>query len=213
MFTGIIQAVGKVQSCSAKGGDVRLCIQSRNLDFSQVVLGDSIASNGVCLTAIELGSDYFCADVSRESLAHSTIGSWQSGTLVNLELAMTPTSFFGGHIVSGHVDTVAKIVARHRDARSIRFELELPAAYSKYIAAKGSVCIDGVSLTVNSQSGNRFSINIVPHTLDKTSMQNYVIGSLVNLEVDVLARYIERLLQAGDKGDIELADLANAGFI
>lgn len=198
MFTGIIEAVGVVQSVEETGGDLRLHIATANLPLDDVQLGDSIATNGVCLTAVALPGDGFIADVSQETLANTTVGQWQSGQRVNLEKALTPASRLGGHIVSGHVDGVGKVISRQPDARSERFVLESPAPLAKYIAHKGSITVDGTSLTVNAVSGNQFDLNIVPHTLSHTVMDDYQAGSTVNLEVDVIARYLERLLQ-GDK--------------
>lgn len=211
MFTGIIQAIGSVAKLQNMGGDVRLSIHCPDLNLSQVSLGDSIASNGVCLTAVEIGHQQFSADVSRESLAHTTIGKWQRGSLVNLELALTPQSFLGGHMVSGHVDGTGHISARQQDGRSVRFEIRCAPELHRYIAAKGSICVDGVSLTVNSIQQNSFSLNIVPHTLEKTALRQWRVGTLVNLEVDVIARYLERLL-AGESG-VSREQLLNSGFM
>lgn len=203
MFTGIIEAVGEIVVCEAivsgsKGGDVRLRVKTNDLDLTGVQLGDSIATNGVCLTVVELPGDGYVADVSSESLALTTIGDWSEGTPVNLELALTPDSRLGGHMVSGHVDDVGEVISRSPDARSERFRLRAPKALAKYIAHKGSITVDGTSLTVNKVEGAEFELNIVPHTLEKTVMGTYQPGTRVNLEVDVIARYLERLLQ-GDK--------------
>ena len=177
-----------------RNGDLRVRIETGKLDLTDVQLGDSIATNGVCLTVIELPGDGYWVDVSRESLAFSTIGDWRVGSVVNLEKAMLPTTRFGGHIVSGHVDGIGEVVSRHADARSIRFTLRAPDNLAKYIAHKGSICVDGVSLTVNAVHGAEFELNIIPHTAQETTFANYVAGSRVNLEVDVIARYLERLL-------------------
>lgn len=208
MFTGIIEAVGEIVVCEAlvsgsivsgsKGGDVRLRVKTNDLDLTGVQLGDSISTNGVCLTVVELPGDGYVADVSSESLALTTIGDWSEGTPVNLELALTPDSRLGGHMVSGHVDDVGEVISRSPDARSERFRLRAPKALAKYIAHKGSITVDGTSLTVNKVEGAEFELNIVPHTLEKTVMGTYQPGTRVNLEVDVIARYLERLLQ-GDK--------------
>lgn len=217
MFTGIIEAVGEVAACEKKGGDLRLYIRTNQWQWADVALGDSIATNGVCLTAVNLPGDGFWADVSVETITHTTIGHWQVGTPVNLEKALMPTSRLGGHIVSGHVDGVGKVISRHADARSERFEFEMPASLARYVAHKGSITIDGTSLTVNEVSDTRFSVNIVPHTLAKTVMGHYLVGSEVNLEVDVLARYLERLLtgqSAETKASaINEAFLAEHGFL
>ena len=217
MFTGIILAVGKIADIQAKGGDCRLRIHTGKLSVADCALGDSIAVNGVCLTAVELGNDYFCADVSNETLSRTTLKTARNGTPVNLELALMPTSRLGGHIVSGHVDGIGQVVEKQNDGRSIRFKFKAPDNLAKYIAEKGSICIDGISLTVNSVDGAFFSVNIVPHTLQETTLGPTEIGQAVNLEVDLLARYLERLMQgeaaADRKGSITEALLANAGFI
>ncbi|MBQ0713249.1 MAG: riboflavin synthase [Porticoccus sp.] len=198
MFTGIIEAIGEVVVCEPRGGDVRLRVKSSDLDFSEVQLGDSIATNGVCLTVVDLPGDGYVADVSAESLAMTTISDWSAGTLVNLERALTPKTRLGGHMVSGHVDDVGEVVSRHPDARSEQFRIRAPKALAKYIAHKGSITVDGTSLTVNKVEGAEFELNIVPHTLEKTVIGSYQPGTRVNLEVDVIARYLERLL-LGDK--------------
>jgi riboflavin synthase len=198
MFTGIIEAIGEVVVCEPRGGDVRLRVKSSDLDFSEVQLGDSIATNGVCLTVVDLPGDGYVADVSAESLAMTTISDWSAGTLVNLERALTPKTRLGGHMVSGHVDDVGEVVSRHPDARSEQFRIRAPKALAKYIAQKGSITVDGTSLTVNKVEGAEFELNIVPHTLEKTVIGSYQPGTRVNLEVDVIARYLERLL-LGDK--------------
>jgi riboflavin synthase len=194
MFTGIIQTVGEVVSAESKQGDLLLKVHAPGLDWSDVELGDSIATNGVCLTAIELGGDSFVADVSVETLDNTTLTAWKSGKKVNLEKALTPSSRLGGHIVSGHVDGVGKVISRKADARSERFLIEAPAEFAKYISHKGSITVDGTSLTVNAVEGNRFDLNIVPHTIENTVIGDYKAGTEVNLEVDVIARYLERLL-------------------
>jgi len=198
MFTGIIQAKGEIVATERRSGDVRLTVRSESMDWSDVELGDSIATNGVCLTAVELPGDGFVADVSIETLDLTSVGSWEPGTSVNLEKALTPQSRLGGHIVSGHVDGIGEVISRKPDARSERFVLRAPAELAKYIAHKGSITIDGISLTVNAVNGAEFDLNIVPHTLANTIMGDYTAGTKVNLEVDVIARYLERLL-LGDK--------------
>lgn len=216
MFTGIIAAVGEVVELTPNSGDISLRIRTGKLDLADVALGDSIATNGVCLTVVTLTGDGFRADVSRESLAFTTIEQWRVGQRVNLEKALTPTTRLGGHVVSGHVDGVGEVVSRSADARSERFCLRAPDALARYIAHKGSITVDGTSLTVNKVEGAEFELNIVPHTLAETVMGDYTTGTKVNLEVDVLARYLERLLQ-GDKaaltgGDITLEFLTENGF-
>lgn len=219
MFTGIIEAVGQVVTLQPQSGDLRLRIKTGGLDLGDVRLGDSIATNGVCLTVVDLPGDGYWADVSRETLDNTTIPHWKVGQRVNLEKALTPQTRLGGHIVSGHVDGVGEVVSRHRDARSERFRLRAPKELAKYIAHKGSITVDGTSLTVNAVEGAEFELNIVPHTLAHTIMGDYKTGSLINLEVDVLARYLERLM-LGDKaaestgqGGITLEFLARNGFM
>ena len=194
MFTGIIESVGRVLAVEPKGGDVRLHIATADLPMADVQLGDSIATNGVCLTVIEKTDQGYWADVSVESLELTTIQNWSVDTPVNLERALTPESRLGGHIVSGHVDGIGEVVSRHPDARSERFIMRVPRNMAKYIAHKGSITIDGVSLTVNGVDGCEFDVNIVPHTIAKTVMGFYQPGTQINLEVDVIARYLERLL-------------------
>ncbi len=218
MFTGIIEAVGQVVAVQPKNGDLRLRIKTGGLDLADVQLGDSIATNGVCLTVVDLPGDDYWADVSRETLDNTTIPQWRVGQNVNLEKALTPQTRLGGHIVSGHVDGVGEVVSRHPDARSERFRLRAPKALAKYIAHKGSITVDGTSLTVNAVDGAEFELNIVPHTLAHTIMGEYQPGSLVNLEVDVLARYLERLMlgdkaaESGSSG-ITMEFLAQHGFM
>ena len=203
MFTGIITAMGTVSRIEPRDGDLRLQISSAELDFSDIQLGDSIATNGVCLTVVELLNDddgitAYSADVSVETLALTTVGQWRLGDRVNLEQALTLQSRLGGHLVSGHVDGVGEVLARHRDARAWRFTLRAPDALARYIAIKGSITVDGTSLTVNGVEGAGFELTIVPHTMEKTLFSHYQPGTRVNLEVDIIARYLERLL-AGDQ--------------
>ena len=198
MFTGIISAIGDIASLEERGGDVRLTIRSGNLNLTDVQLGDSIACNGACLTAVELTGEGFVADVSVETLNLTTIGNWQTGSRINMEKAMQATDRFGGHIVSGHVDGIGEVVSLEEDARSWRFRLRAPREIAKYIAHKGSITVDGTSLTVNIVEGAEFELNIVPHTMQHTVMGDYKVGTKVNLEVDLVARYLERLL-LGDK--------------
>lgn len=220
MFTGIIQAVGTVAAIENRGGDRRFRLRTGKLDLMDVALGDSIAVNGVCLTAVELPGDGFVADVSGETLSRTTLGTLAVGGRINLEKALTPTTRLGGHLVSGHVDGVGKVVSRQPDARSVQFRIEAPAVLAKYIAEKGSICCDGVSLTVNAIDGAVFDLNIVPHTISETTIDTWQPGVAVNLEVDIIARYLERLL-LGDRasqsgaaaGGITLAKLADSGFL
>ncbi|MCF6231306.1 MAG: riboflavin synthase [Gammaproteobacteria bacterium] len=195
MFTGIIEAVGNIQQQERKSGDMRLTIHTGSLPLDDVQLGDSIAVNGVCLTAVELPGGGFVADVSGETVGLTTLGLLKAGDLVNLEKALTPTTRLGGHLVSGHVDGVGEVLTRQSDGRSVRFSIQAPDELAKYIAKKGSICVDGISLTVNEVNGTVFELNIVPHTLQNTTMGNFKAGQKLNLEVDLLARYLERLLQ------------------
>jgi len=218
MFTGIIQAIGEVVGLQQRGGDVRLRIRTGKLDLSDVAMGDSIAVNGVCLTAVELPGDGFVADVSRETLSLTSLGRLKPGSAVNLEKALTLATRLGGHLVGGHVDGLGTVIERHDDARSVRFTIEAPEELARYIAHKGSITVDGTSLTVNAVSGRRFELNIVPHTLQETIMDGYAPGWRVNLEVDLIARYLERLLLGEraaqpDSGGVDLALLARAGFV
>lgn len=217
MFTGIIEAQGTLQALTPKGGDLSLCVQSQHLDFSDVKLGDSIAVNGVCLTVTQRSDKSFSADVSRETLSLTSLGHLQTGSSVNLEKAMRPTSRFGGHIVSGHVDGLGQVVKLERDARSLRIDIEAPAALARYIAHKGSITVDGISLTVNAVHGAMFSLNIIPHTAEITTIGQWRQGTKVNLEVDLVARYLERLL-LGDRAlesgaGLNLEFLAQHGFL
>ncbi len=196
MFTGIIQAVGHIARIEPRGGDLRLRIEVGALDLTGVVPGDSIAVSGVCLTAIELDARQFAADVSRETLACTTLGALREGAAVNLEKALRVGDALGGHLVAGHVDGVGHVRDVHADARSQRWRFSAPAALARYIASKGSVCIDGVSLTVNKVDGTGFGVNLIPHTLEHTCFGQRAAGDAVNLEVDLLARYVERMLGA-----------------
>lgn len=218
MFTGIIAAVGSVKAMEQKGGDVRLHIATGKLDLGDVQLGDSIAVNGACLTANVLPGDGFVADVSTESLARTSLGKLRVGDRVNLEKALTPSTRLGGHLVSGHVDGVGEIVGREASARAVLFRVKAPAELAKYIAEKGSITVDGISLTVNGVHGAEFDLTIIPHTVDETTIGTWQPGTRVNLEVDMVARYLERLL-LGDKAadpaaqGITMAFLAENGFL
>ena len=202
MFTGIIEAVGTVETKQAKAGDLKVKIATGQLDLSDVKLGDSIAVNGVCLTVIELASDGFSADISNETVNYTRWSEIAIGERVNLEKAMMPTSRLGGHIVSGHVDGIAQVIDRQEDARSIRFKVAAPDSLARYIAHKGSITIDGVSLTVNAVNGSIFELNIVPHTAKETTLYGFQAGKKVHIEVDVIARYLERLI-SGQKDDVQ----------
>lgn len=217
MFTGIIEAVGNIAAKVPQGGDVRLRISAGKLDLSEVKLGDSIAVSGACLTVIEQANDSFWADVSNETLARTVLGEATVGSAVNLERALTPTTRLGGHLVSGHVDGIGNVAAFYQDGRSWRLSIHAPAELARYIAAKGSICVDGVSLTVNTVDGDLFDLNIVPHTLQETTLADYDVGRKVNLEVDLIARYLERLL-LGDqalqsKGHLSMDLLRTSGFL
>ena len=218
MFTGIIEAVGSIRGIEPRGGDVRLHIATGKLDLADVKLGDSIATNGVCLTAVALPGDGFVADVSTETLARSTLKALKVGTAVNLEKALQPQSRLGGHIVSGHVDGIGEVVAREVSARAVLFRVKAPPELAKYIAEKGSITTDGISLTVNGVRGAEFDLTIVPHTVQETNIAGWQPGTKVNLEVDVIARYLERLLlgeKAADpgQGGVTMALLAENGFL
>lgn len=219
MFTGIIEAVGTIRDIEPKGGDVRLHIATGKLDLSDVKLGDSIATNGVCLTAVSLPGDGFVADVSTETLSRSTLKNLKTGSPVNLEKAMQPRSRFGGHMVSGHVDGIGEVIRREASARAVLFTIKAPAELAKYIAQKGSITTDGISLTVNGLRGAEFDLTIVPHTVQETNIGTWQVGTQINLEVDVIARYLERLLMGEKAADtnaesgITMSFLAENGFL
>lgn len=215
MFTGIVQAVGRVSALEGRGADLRLSVDAGALDLADVRPGDSIAVNGVCLSAVEVGGAVFSADVSRETLSCTTLGGLAAGAPVNLEKALLPTTRLGGHLVSGHVDGVGRVEDVRAAGLCRVLRISVPAALARYLAAKGSVCVDGVSLTVNAVRGAAFEVNIIPHTLAHTVIEGYRRGTAVNVEVDVVARYLERLL-GGDAragGGIDLAFLTQHGFI
>lgn len=217
MFTGIITAMGTLTAIQPRSGDVRLRIAAGKLDLRDVQLGDSIAVSGVCLTAVELPGDGFWADASRETLERTILGEAAPGMKVNLEKALTPTTRLGGHLVSGHVDGIGTVTVWQLDGRSWRLRIQAPDALARYIAEKGSICVDGVSLTVNRVDGAAFELNIVPHTLTETTLADFKIGRRVNLEVDLIARYLERLLlgdQAAQPGSGGLTEalLREHGF-
>lgn len=194
MFTGIVQDVGHVQQLQPRGEDLRLMIGSDRLQLAGWRIGDSVAVAGVCLTVVELQERSFCADVSRETLALTTVGRWSAGTRVNLEPALRAGDALGGHLMAGHVDGIGEVLERVADARSRRLRVRVPAALARYLARKGSVALDGVSLTVNVVGSNQFEVNLVPHTLAVTTLGELTPGDAVNLEVDLIARYVERLL-------------------
>jgi len=194
MFTGIVQDVGSVAALEPQGEDRRVVIAVERLDLGRVAVGDSISVQGCCVTAVALEGQRFSADLSRETLAVTTLGQLQPGARVNLEPALRAGDALGGHLVSGHVDGVARVLARASDARSLRLTIEAPAELARYLARKGSVAIDGVSLTVNEIEGARFGVNLIPHTQAATTLGALAAGATVNLEVDPIARYLERLL-------------------
>lgn len=218
MFTGIVEAIGQIANIQSKGADWRITVNTGQLDLSDVQLGDSIAVNGICLTVVALPGNGFAADVSAETLQRSNFGMLQSGSAVNLEKALTPMTRLGGHLVSGHVDGIGEIIERRDEGRSVRFRIKAPDELARYIALKGSITVDGISLTVNGVDGAVFELNLVPHTLQETTMTDYGVGQRVNLEVDLIARYLERLM-LGDAaakpahGGISEAFLAEHGFL
>lgn len=218
MFTGIIQATGTIAALEQRGGDMRITIHTGNLPLAAVRTGDSIAVSGVCLTATDITQGGFSADVSVETLRRTVIGELEVSAMVNLETALTLQTPLGGHLVSGHVDGIGTVVSRADESRSVRFVIEAPAELARYIATKGSICVDGVSLTVNRVEGAVFEVNIVPHTLQETTLDEYRPGRRVNLEVDLVARYLERLLlgdraaQPGTSGGITREILEATGF-
>ncbi|PJK11451.1 riboflavin synthase [Lysobacteraceae bacterium NML120232] len=194
MFTGLIQGVGRLEKIEPLQGDVRLHIAVGSLPFADVAMGESIAVNGVCLTVVAFDADSFAADVSTETLALTTLGQLAAGAAVNLERALLPTDRMGGHLVSGHVDGVGQVLAIWPDARAARWRFSLPEALARYVAKKGSICVDGVSLTVNEVSADFFEVALIPHTVAHTAFAQKTVGDAVNLEIDLVARYVERLL-------------------
>ena len=212
MFTGIIAALGEVVAIKAKGGDVRLEVATQKLELNDVKLGDSIAVNGVCLTIVSMQSDRVYFDVSKETLDRTSIGIAIVGSEINLEKALAVGDRFGGHFVSGHVDGMGECIKRETSARSIIFQFRVLSNLERYIAEKGSICIDGVSLTVNVVSQDIFEVNIIPHTLEETIIKDYQVGTRVNLEVDLIARYLERLIP-GEKSNVTQDKLLKHGFL
>lgn len=216
MFTGIIEATGKIVELTQKQGDLAIRIQSPNLDMKDVKLGDSIATNGVCLTVVAKHSDGFSADLSNETISLTGFAHYKKGQTVNLEKAMQPVSRLGGHLVSGHVDGIATVESISPNARATEYWLSTDNDLMKYIPYKSSVCIDGISLTVNEIEQNRFKLTIVPHTAEQTTIAEFQVGTQVNLEVDQIARYLERLIKGAEqpsRSDISMSLLAQAGFI
>lgn len=212
MFTGIIEATGSISQMTPKGGDVQVRVNSGKLDLADVALGDSIATNGVCLTVVELFADGYAADVSNETIKHTGFANYKAGQKVNLEKAMLPTTRFGGHMVSGHVDTVSHITAIYDNGRAKDIWVELPNDVKKYIVKKGSISIDGISLTVNDVNESQFKLTIVPHTSGQTTLDTLSVGDRVNVEIDLIARYVEQLIGAKDQG-VSMDLLARSGFL
>ncbi|NMP17351.1 riboflavin synthase [Thalassotalea sp. Y01] len=218
MFTGIIEALGSIASISVNSQGARIKVNVGKLDMSDVKLGDSIATNGICLTVVDYDKQSYSADVSMETLKRTGFAHYQAGDKVNLEKAMLPTTRFGGHIVSGHVDGVATIQSIEQVGNATEYWLELPHSLKQYAAEKGSITVDGTSLTINSVADNQFRLTIVPHTIEETIISSYQVGSQVNLEVDVVARYLERLLfcqneSASKTSGVTEELLINSGFM
>jgi len=212
MFTGIVQATGTIEALAPRGGDVRVRVACPEFRPDDSGVGESISVNGICLTAVEIDEKSFAADVSRETLANTTLGDLATGDPVNLERSLTLTTPLGGHLVTGHVDGVGEILTARNDGRSVRYRLRSPSSLARYIARKGSICIDGISLTVNEVNGADFDVNIVPHTMEVTNVATWHSGSKVNLEVDLVARYLERLVGGDVAGGITLQKLMEYGF-
>jgi len=213
MFTGIIQAIGTIRSIAPAGGDWRVTVEAGGLDMSDVAVGDSVAVSGPCLTAVSVTADALEADVSTETWERTAFADLAVGSRVNLEKALLPTTRLGGHLVSGHVDGVGTVRERRPEARSERFVIELPEGLARYVAAKGSIAVDGVSLTVNEVAANRFDVNLVPHTLGHTTLGDRRPEDRLNIEVDLIARYLERLMAgSGEEGNLGAETLARAGF-
>lgn len=205
MFTGIIQATGQITRREHRGGDGRFLIDAKTLDIDRVTVGDSVAVNGVCLTVTEKQNHSLWVDVSVETLSRTTFRALSAGARVNLEPSMTLSTLLGGHLVSGHVDATGRVVARAGDARSVRFHIQIPQNLARYIVEKGSICVDGVSLTVNGTREDVFDVNIIPHTLESTTLGDLAVDDDVNVEVDIVARYVEKLItghvSSGDGAD------------
>jgi len=212
MFTGIIKAIGTISAIERRGGDVRLSVSAADVPFSSYEVGESISVNGVCLTAVGLRDEGFDTDVSVETLDVTGLGKLGVGDAVNLEPALTLNDRLGGHLVSGHVDCMGRVTKLQADARSTRVTIEIDPDFARYVARKGSITVDGVSLTVNGVSGAVFDVNIIPHTAQATIMGSYAVGTAVNIEVDLLARYLERLL-AKDGDELSMDFLRAHGYV
>ncbi|MFK8067785.1 MAG: riboflavin synthase [Gammaproteobacteria bacterium] len=218
MFTGIIQSVGNIAAIKSSKMDSRLKVNVGTMSFNDVEMGESISINGACMTVVAFDKKSFSVDVSRESLALTTLGGLKAGSAVNLERAMQLSDRLGGHLVSGHIDGLGEITQRAKEGKSTRFSIRVPKDLAKYIAHKGSVCVDGVSLTVNKVNGNEFSLQIIPHTLQETIFSEYIVGSKVNIEVDLIARYLERLIMKDESNDEDVSGvtaelLSRTGFL
>ena len=217
MFTGIIESIGTLQAITPKGEDVSVTVNVGKLDMGDVKLGDSIATNGVCLTVVAMTKNSYTADLSLETLKRTGFVHYKAGDKVNLEKAMLPTTRFGGHIVSGHVDAVGEIIERHQTGRAVEFWIQLPQDLAKYVVEKGSITIDGISLTVNDLRKNAFKLTIVPHTASETTMDTFTVGKKVNLEVDLIARYLEKLVigqkEEQPQSSVTMDLLAKSGFL
>lgn len=212
MFTGIIKAKGKISRIEEQGGDKRLTVESPDLPWREFEIGESISVNGVCFTAIALNDNGFVTDVSVETMDITALGDVAAGDPVNLEPSISLGERLGGHLVSGHVDCIGTVETRHRDARSVRLKIRIPDEYCRFVAKKGSICVDGVSLTVNEVSDSCFEVNIIPHTADVTIIGDYSTGTRVNIEVDVVARYLERLIRMDDDAGITRDFLKAHGY-
>jgi riboflavin synthase len=212
MFTGIVRTMGRVSRLEARGGDLRLVIDAPGFDWRPCKVGDSLCINGVCLTAVKLHEDGFETDVSRETAQVTTLAGLSPGNQVNIEPALALGEPLGGHLVSGHIDGMGKVRALRKDSRSLRLEIEIPAELARYVARKGSICVDGVSLTINAVSANTLELNIIPHTVESTIIGGYEVGTQVNIEVDLLARYIERLLSKGGEHAVSMDFLREHGY-
>ena len=217
MFTGIIETIGTIKSLKRMGEDFQVEVQSPTFDFSDVNLGDSIATNGVCLTVVEKSKQSFKADVSNETISYTGFKHYQTGQLVNLEKAMLPTTRFGGHMVSGHVDAVCYVASIYNNGRAKDIWLSIPSHLEKYAVKKGSITVDGISLTVNDVTEGQCKLTIVPHTFAETTLSNVAVGDAVNVEIDIIARYVERLLGHASGGKdpkgVDMSLLARAGYL
>lgn len=212
MFSGIVQGLGRILESTGKGGDRQIVIGTEGVELGAIAIGDSIAVNGVCLTATAVRAASFTADVSAETLACTTLGQLTVRSAVNLEASLKLGQAIAGHLVYGHVDGIGEVVELADSARSIALTIAVPTGLGRYIAPKGSVTVDGVSLTVNAVDANRFTVNIIPHTREITVISGYAYGTPVNIEVDMIARYLERLVLA-DGSPLSLETLKRHGFI